>query len=60
MSDDHRYVWIVTYDNYGDTWLSGVFDSEEKAAAYVEEHDPDAQRRYEWQQDYRIDKQRLL
>jgi hypothetical protein len=54
--DGQRYVWIVFYDNYGDTWLSEVFDSEEKAKAYEEERDPKASRRYEWQRDYRIEK----
>ena len=51
-----RYVWVVKYDAYGDSWISGIFDSEEKAKAYEEQHDPVAQRRYEWQHDYVIDR----
>lgn len=60
MSDDKRYVWIVHYDNYGDTWISEVFDSEDKALAYEEKHDPAAERTSEFNRDYRIDRHVLL
>lgn len=48
---DQQYVWVVSYDNYGDQWLVGVFDSEEK----VEKFKPDDPER-PWECDYRIDK----
>jgi hypothetical protein len=54
-----RYVWLVHYDNYGDTWLAGAFDSEEKAWAYVDGNDPQWRYKDEWQRDYRVDKTRL-
>lgn len=57
--DDERYVWIVHYDNYGDTWISGVFDSEDKAQRYMDEHDPPGLRRPEWNCDYKMEKTRL-
>jgi hypothetical protein len=31
MSDELRYVWVAEYDEYGDRWIHGVYDSEEKA-----------------------------
>lgn len=59
MSEE-KHVWIVHYNNYGDTWISAIFDSEEKALEYEEERDPAAKRRYDWDRDYRIEKHRIL
>lgn len=47
-------VWIVFYDAYGDFWVSGVYDSEDKATAWLAEND--GPHRHDWQHDYRIEK----
>jgi hypothetical protein len=47
-------VWIVFYDAYGDFWVSGVFDSEDKATTWVAEND--GPHRYGWEHNYRIEK----
>lgn len=51
-------VWLVFYDAYGDFWVSGVFDSEDKATAWVAENDGPHQ--YDWQHDYRIEKHSVI
>lgn len=48
-------AWIVIYDNYNETWISGVFSTEEKAQAYMDAKDPPTQRRYSWDKDYRLE-----
>lgn len=58
-SDGYRYVWLVHYDNYGDTWLTGAYDSEDKAHAWLDEHDPGWRDKDDWMRDYRVDKTRL-
>lgn len=53
-SDEPRYVWLVHYDNYGDRWLHGVYDSEDKVAEFKPQ-DPERP----WECDYEISKERV-
>lgn len=50
-----RYVWVVEYDNYGDRWLHGIYDSEDKVQEFV--MPPDYERPWAW--DYTVSKERL-
>jgi uncharacterized short protein YbdD (DUF466 family) len=53
-NEEIRYVWVVHYDNYGDRWLVGVFDSEDKVTQFRPK-DPERP----WHCDYEIAKTRL-
>lgn len=46
-----KYVWVVHYDRYGDRWLVGVFDSEDKVKKF-QPKDPERP----WECDYDIHK----
>jgi hypothetical protein len=59
VSDEQRYVWVVHYDSYGDKWISGIFDSEDKAVAWVEENDAPVEDRTIWNRDYTIEREIL-
>jgi hypothetical protein len=37
-SDEPRYVWVAEYDEYGDRWIHGVYDSEEKALSLASDY----------------------
>lgn len=50
-----RCVWVVHYDNYGDRWLQGIYDSEDKVKDFVCPAGT-----AEWQWDYKVSKERLL
>lgn len=54
-TDEPRYVWLVHYGNYGDRWLHGVYDSEEKVQEFICPPDEDR-----WRWDYEVSKERLL
>lgn len=44
-------AWVVHYDAYGDWWLHGVYDSEEKVARFLS--DPE----HPWRRsDYKVEK----